>query len=66
MEVKGKIILFYVGTISEKVLTVLLKEKLPRYMIPNRIIQLEEMPLTANGKIDRVTLKKQISTKKEK
>ncbi len=57
-DVKGKIVLYYVGSISEKDLTVLLKEKLPRYMIPNRIRQLEEMPLTANGKIDRVTLKK--------
>lgn len=56
-EVKGKIILFYVGTINEKELTILLKEKLPRYMIPNRIIKLDDMPLTANGKIDRVALK---------
>ena len=57
-DVKGKIVLYYVGAINEKDLTILLKEKLPRYMIPNRIRQLEEMPLTANGKIDRVTLKK--------
>ncbi|MCR5677374.1 MAG: amino acid adenylation domain-containing protein [Agathobacter sp.] len=54
---KGKIVLYYVGDISEKDLTLELKEKLPRYMVPNKIIQLEEMPLTANGKIDRVTLK---------
>ena len=59
-EVKGKIVLFYVGSLTEKELMVLLKEKLPRYMLPNRIIQLEEMPLTANGKIDRVTLKKML------
>ena len=57
-DVKGKIVLFYVGSINEKELTLLLKEKLPRYMLPNRIRQLDEMPLTANGKIDRVTLKK--------
>lgn len=57
-DVKGKIVLYYVGTITDKELTILLKEKLPRYMLPNRIIQLDEMPLTANGKIDRVTLKK--------
>lgn len=59
-ETRGKIVLFYVGTLTDKELTVLLKEKLPRYMLPNRIIALEEMPLTANGKIDRVTLKNMI------
>lgn len=57
-DVRGKIVLFYVGSMTEKELMILLKEKLPRYMLPNRIIQLEELPLTANGKIDRVTLKK--------
>jgi non-ribosomal peptide synthetase component F len=57
-DVKGKIVLYYVGDIADKEVAGILKEKLPRYMIPNRIIQLEEMPLTANGKIDRVSLKK--------
>ena len=53
-----KIVLCYVGELTEKELVAVLKEKLPRYMIPNKVIRLEEMPLTANGKIDRVTLKK--------
>lgn len=56
---KGKIVLVYVGDISEKDLIVVLKEKLPRYMIPNKVEKLEQMPLTANGKIDRVFLSKQ-------
>jgi acyl-CoA synthetase (AMP-forming)/AMP-acid ligase II len=34
-----------------------LKKKLPRYMVPNMIEQLDSMPLTANGKINRVLLK---------
>lgn len=62
-DIKGKIVLYYVGTITDKELAVILKEKLPRYMLPNRILQLEEMPLTANGKIDRVTLKKTYQSK---
>ncbi|MCB2354688.1 non-ribosomal peptide synthetase [Clostridium estertheticum] len=33
-----------------------LSEKLPDYMIPAQIIQLKEMPLTSNGKIDRKRL----------
>ncbi len=54
---KNKIVLFYVGTCTEKELTVALKERLPRYMIPNKIFRLETMPLTANGKLNRVELK---------
>ncbi|MCM1045227.1 MAG: amino acid adenylation domain-containing protein [Candidatus Gastranaerophilales bacterium] len=55
---RSKIILYYVGDPSEKELVSALRSKLPRYMLPNRTIRLEEMPFTANGKIDRVTLKK--------
>ncbi|HEX7772079.1 MAG TPA: non-ribosomal peptide synthetase, partial [Pyrinomonadaceae bacterium] len=33
-----------------------LKDKLPSFMIPSTFIFLEEMPLTANGKIDRKAL----------
>lgn len=55
---KGKIVLYFVGDISEKELTAALKTKLPRYMLPNKILRIGNMPLTANGKIDRVTLKR--------
>lgn len=54
---KGKIVLYYVGDIEDKELIGILKDKLPRYMIPNYVRKLDEMPFTANGKIDRVTLK---------
>ena len=33
-----------------------LKEKLPRYMIPNLVEKIEEMPFTANGKLNRMEL----------
>ena len=58
-DTKGKIVLFYVGSITDKELAVLLKEKLPRYMVPNVVKQLDEMPLTPNGKINRNLLKEQ-------
>ena len=62
-----KIVLYYVGEMPMKELVTILREKLPRYMIPNKVIQLETMPLTANGKLDRVTLKKMFEeSKKEK
>ncbi len=54
---KGKIVLYYVGDMETGELTKILREKLPRYMIPNYIEKLEEMPLTPNGKINRVFLK---------
>jgi len=56
-EVKKKIVLYYVGDISEADLAVFMKDKLPRYMIPNVTKKLDKMPLTPNGKIDRVLLK---------
>lgn len=42
--------------IGEKVL-VKLKDKLPNFMIPNKIFCLENFPLNKNNKIDRVELK---------
>jgi amino acid adenylation domain-containing protein len=58
---KGKIVLFYVGEMEVKDLVSTLKDKLPRYMIPNRVEKLDTMPLTANGKLDRVTLSKRVN-----
>ncbi len=45
-----------VGSIDEVKLAALLKEKLPDYMIPAAFIQLEALPLTVNGKVDRKAL----------
>ncbi|NJO81278.1 MAG: non-ribosomal peptide synthase/polyketide synthase [Blastochloris sp.] len=36
-----------------------LSERIPEYMIPQRLVALEKLPLTANGKIDRRTLQEQ-------
>lgn len=36
-------------------------ENLPKYMIPTKYILLEKMPMNSNGKIDRLTLSKQIN-----
>ncbi|MDD3367436.1 MAG: amino acid adenylation domain-containing protein [Lachnospiraceae bacterium] len=60
---KSKIVLYYVGGLTAKEVTLQLKEKLPRYMLPNVTEALEQMPLTPNGKIDRVNLKKNYQEK---
>lgn len=57
-ENRGKIVLYYVGSMAEAELLPALKQKLPRYMLPNRLTRLERLPQTANGKIDRVALKR--------
>lgn len=63
-KVKGKIVLYFVGGLSEKELAEELKKKLPRYMIPNKMISIDAMPLTANGKVDRIALKAQYENQK--
>jgi non-ribosomal peptide synthetase component F len=56
-DVKKRIILYYTGKSSKADVINYAKGKLPRYMIPNLVEQLDVMPLTTNGKINRVLLK---------
>ncbi len=63
---KKKIVLYFVGDVSKGEVVEHAKEKLPRYMIPNLVEKLEMMPLTLNGKINRLLLKeKYLDRKKE-
>jgi non-ribosomal peptide synthetase component E (peptide arylation enzyme) len=39
-----------------------LKSRLPPYMLPNRIIALNAIPLSANGKVDRKALRQLLDT----
>lgn len=55
-EPNTKIIGFYVGELNSKQIIDRLAEKLPRFMIPNVFRQVESMPITKNGKIDRKAL----------
>jgi len=61
---KKKIIVFYAGEVSKADAVLYCREKLPRYMVPNRIEQIEQMPLTLNGKIDRLALRELYKNKK--
>ena len=53
------LILFYSGKEEKKELLCKLKEDLPAFMIPNHLLQVDEMPMNKNGKIDRNELLKQ-------
>lgn len=55
---KNKIVLFYEGVVSKAELTRSLRRRLPRYMLPNTVIQVPRMPRTATGKMDRRELQK--------
>ena len=57
-QVTNDLIGVYTGSLEDEQVTELLYEKIPNYMIPNRLIHLEEMPMNLNGKIDRPLLKK--------
>lgn len=57
---KDRIDLFYVGDLEEIALFQILKDKLPRYMLPNKVRKLDRLPLTANGKLDRISLRQSI------
>lgn len=54
---KKKIVLYYTGDTDEAAISRALKDKLPRYMVPNQIFRRERMPYTSNGKLDRLALK---------
>ncbi len=55
---KGKLVAFIVsrGGFSETNIRLNLAKTLPVYMLPQRIVRLEYMPLNSNGKIDRSRL----------
>lgn len=55
---RDEIVCVYTGAEEDRALAKQLAEKLPSYMLPNRWVRLDRLPMTINDKIDRVTLKK--------
>lgn len=54
---KQKIVAFYQGTAEKSDIKDWLRSKLIKYMVPEKYITVETMPLTPNGKIDRKSLR---------
>ena len=55
-DARKRIRLFYTGEVAKDDLVAFLKDKLPSYMVPNKTVQLDQMPLNKNGKVDRSAL----------
>lgn len=58
-EMKQQIVLFYCGAEADSVYILKgLKQKVSKYMFPNQIILQETLPLTTNGKVDKMVLQR--------
>lgn len=58
---KDIIILFYQSRINQdKNILLALRKLLPKYMLPNKLIHDENLPINKNGKIDRTNLKERL------
>ncbi len=61
-----KIVLFYCGKeATQSYILKRLRDKVPKYMFPNVMLLLEEMPHTLNGKIDRLRLREYYDKKND-
>ena len=60
-EVKNKIVACYIGSDDKGAIIEEMKKKVPEFMIPNKFVNVEDFPLTKNGKIDRKLLREMVS-----
>ena len=58
-EAKDKLVCVYQGVGEGGQLAAALRDRLPRYMLPNLYFQKESLPHTANGKVDRAALRRE-------
>jgi len=56
-ENRNKIVACYMGSTDKVQIVNEMRKNLPKYMIPNIFIQMEKLPITKNGKIDRKALR---------
>lgn len=59
-EKRQKIVLFIEGELEKTYINHQISRLLPDYMLPGKVISLKELPINANGKIDRALLKEQL------
>ena len=59
-EKRQKIVLFIEEELDKAYINEKISHLVPEYMLPNKVVRVEKMPMNANGKIDRVKLKEYI------
>ncbi len=57
---RSRITAFYTGEVLPGTVRAELKKRLPAYMIPGKFFQTGQMPLNANGKLDRAYFRKKL------
>lgn len=60
------IVMIYESKIKEDEMLSIMESKVPKYMVPNIVIKVKQMPYNQNGKIDRTWLKNNYKTLIEK
>ena len=58
-EKQGKIVLFLEQEMSRNAINQRLRDLIPDYMLPGKVVCVDKLPLNANGKIDRVALRQE-------
>jgi D-alanine--poly(phosphoribitol) ligase subunit 1 len=61
-DVLKQIVVFFIGDESINEMRKMLQDVLPKYMIPTKWLRIDQFPLNANGKIDRLELKTLITS----
>lgn len=53
---EDKLVLYYIGEVPEREMSLAVRDSLPKYMIPAVYHRLDQLPALPNGKLDRKTL----------
>lgn len=62
-ETKGSLIAYFIGKITPHLLKANARDRLPEYMIPDRLLRIPAFPMNEDGSIDREMLKTHIREK---